>query len=69
MHYFTRRKIAKAHLRGNSWRGVYMNRVWIFVIVVIILAGLYDSYQTDKAAEKITTIRLSCVTSPDCKTM
>lgn len=46
-----------------------MNKVWLAVLALIIIAGLIDSYQTHKAADEVTTIRQSCVTSPGCKKM
>jgi len=46
-----------------------MNRVWLIVLIVTICAGLAQDYITEKAAERITTIRQSCVIGHGCKNM
>lgn len=46
-----------------------MNRVWLIVLIVTICAGLAQDYIIEKAAERITTIRQSCVIGYGCKNM
>lgn len=46
-----------------------MNRVWLLLLAIIIAAGLLDSQITQKAADKQTVIRQSCVKSPHCQNM
>ncbi len=46
-----------------------MNRVWLIVLIVTICAGLAQDYIIEKAADRITTIRQSCVIGHGCQNM
>lgn len=60
---------AKVAFLLNQFEIKAMNRIWLIVLLGIVCAGLLDNYLTHKAADRVTTIRQSCVTSPGCKTM
>lgn len=46
-----------------------MNWIWLIVLIVIICAGVAQDYIIEKAAERVTTIRQSCVIGHGCLNM